>query len=105
MKKKSAILILVLCASLLLVACSGSTSSIVGKWKDEASGMSTWEFKGDGTMSMTALGQTVSGTYKTDGDKITMTIAGDEGTGTFKIEGNKLTLTDPSNSTTVLVKQ
>lgn len=99
MRKKFMVLALVLCTVLLLAACGGSSSPIVGKWKDETTGMSTIEFKADGTLSAAALGQTITGTYKIDGDKITTNVLEQEATATFKVEGNKLTITSDGVST------
>ena len=105
MRKRIAIVALVMCALFLLAACGSGSSALVGKWKDEATGMMTMEFKDDGTLSVSALGQTQTVSYKVDGDKITMTADGQEATGTFKVEGNKLTLTGPDNDTEIYVKE
>lgn len=109
MKKIITILVFILCLSLLLAACgsSGSSTSLAGKWKDEATGRIIMEFLDDGTLKMYVADQLkTTATYKVDGEKITLTINGIEKTGTYKVEGNKLTLTESSpKQTTVYVKQ
>jgi len=106
MRRNIAVLICMICVVLLLSAC-GSSTPIVGKWKDESSGRSTMEFLDDGTLKMYVEDQLkTTATYKLDGDSITLKISGIEQTGTYKIEGNKLTLTQSSpKRTTVYVKQ
>jgi len=106
MRRNIAVLIGTICVMLFLSAC-GSSSPIVGKWKDEASGRSTMEFLDDGTLKMYVKDQLkTTATYKLDGDSITLKVNGVEMAGTYKIEGNKLTLTQSiPRQTTVYVKQ
>ena len=105
MKKRITISVFALCISFLLAACGGS-SPIVGKWKDEATGIGTIEFKDDGTLTLSALGQSETVKYKIDGDKITVTADGVDTTSTFKVEGNELTIiTGPDNDEQVYVKE
>ena len=109
MKKKNAIMVLVLvmCAVYMLAACGNAAANpLVGKWKDEATGMASMEFKDDGTANIYFMDQLAgSGTYTIDGDKISMTASGQTETGTFKIEGSKLTLTNSDGDTQVYVKE
>ena len=109
MKKKRAILVLVLvmCAVFLLAACnSGASNPLLGKWKDEATGLSAMDFKDDGTADFYFNDQlATTATYKVDGNKITMTAEGQTASGTFKIEGNKLTLTNADGESQVYVKE
>jgi hypothetical protein len=51
-----------MCAILPLSACGGSP--IVGKWKDEIMGKASMEFKSDGTLIISFLGQTKTAKYK-----------------------------------------
>jgi len=108
MRKKNAItvLVLVMCAVFMLAACGNAEANpLVGKWKDEATGMASMEFKDDGTVNIYFMDQLAgSGTYSISGDQITMSASGQSETGTFKIEGNKLTLTNSSGDTQVYVK-
>ena len=106
MRRNIAVLVGMICVGLFLSAC-GSSSPIVGKWRDEATGRTTMEFLDDGTLKMYVADQLkTTATYTVDDDKITLTISGIEQTGTYKIEGNKLTLTQSSpKQTTVYVKQ
>jgi Zn/Cd-binding protein ZinT len=105
-RKSISVLALILCVSLVLAAC-GSTASLTGKWKDEATGRTIMEFQDNGTLKMYRMDQLkTTATYKVDGDKITLTVNGTEKKGTYKIEGNKLTLTESSpNQTKVYIKQ
>jgi uncharacterized protein (TIGR03066 family) len=110
MNKKSAVLILVvaICAVFLLAACGNApgSSALLGKWKEETTGLAAMEFKADGTLNVYFMEQlAVSGTYKTDGNNITMTVAGEEQKGTYKVEGNKLTLESPGSGAEVYVKE
>ena len=106
MRKRIAIVVLVMCAIFLLAACgSASSSPIIGTWKDEATGLMTIEFKDDGTLSVSALGQTQTGTYQVDGDKITTKVGDDEASVTYKVEGDKLTITSEDDVSEVYVKE
>ena len=103
MKKRIAVVVLVTCAVFLLTACGGSP--IVGKWKEETTGLATMEFKSDGDLVVSVLGQTETVQYRVDGDKIIVTNDGTDRTSTFKIEGGKLTITTPNGNTQVFVRE
>jgi len=102
MKKKMLIAVLLTCAILLLTACGGS--SIVGKWTDETTKVASMEFKSDGNLVVSLLGQTQTVQYKVEGDKVTTFSNGVSRTSTFKIEGNKLTITTQNNKTQVWIR-
>lgn len=105
MKKSVVLLILAILISLLLTAC-GSTS-LVGKWKDEPTGMVTMEFLDNGTLHIYVREKLeATAAYKLDGDTITITAEGTEKKGAFKLEGDRLTLTESdSDQTQVYVRQ
>lgn len=109
MKRKSTVLVMLLCALLLLAACGNTISSpIVGKWTDETTGMTTMEFLSDGTLKMYVLDkEAMTATYKLDNNKITIVSSeGIETKATFKVSGSKLSITDPdSDKTMVYIKQ
>ena len=99
MKKRIAVLALVLCAVFLLAACAGA-ASIVGKWKSDSDSMTVVEFASDGTLNTYYNGQVIySGKYRAEGNKLIISSDSEEQTGTFKIEGNKLTVVSPGNET------
>ncbi len=95
MKKKSAVLILVvaICAVFLLAACGNApgSSALLGKWKEETTSLAAMEFKADGTLNVYFMEQPAVSweLHKTDGNNITMTVAGEEQKGTYKVEGKQ----------------
>jgi predicted small secreted protein len=100
MKRKSIIILWLLCFSLLLTACS---ISVTGKWKDEATGMVTMEFLDDGTLKIYVQDKLqTTATYEADGDTITWTVDGSEKTAAYKIEGNKLSVTESGTTETMV---
>ena len=102
--------------TILFVRDSGQSSSdlgLVGKWMD-ASDMSGYTFKGDGTVEITYVNFTVpvinmpingtfNGTYSVDGDRITIrsTISSRTVTNeySYQVDGNNLTLTSVEDGT------
>lgn len=108
MAKKAISLVAVLVLAMSLVACGDS--GIVGTWSMTEDGVtSSFTFEKDGTCKASAMGLEMSGTYKTDGDKLTITISllGMESSQecTYKIDGNKLTITDEDNQTVTYTKK
>lgn len=84
-----------------LVACGGE-KGLVGTWEasadiDGQEVSAGYTFESNGDCSMNALGLTLDGTYKTDGDKLIITISmmGMEQSQeyTYKVDGNTLFLT------------
>ncbi len=84
-----------------LVACGGE-KGLVGTWEvsadiDGQEISAGYTFESNGDCSVNAMGITMDGTYKTDGDKITITVSfmGVETSqeGTYKVDGDTLTLT------------
>ena len=75
MKKVIAFTLVAVMALAMLVSCGGSKNDILGKWKGEEAGVeAVYEFKNDGTVEITAMGFTMTGTYKVEGDTLTMGI-------------------------------
>lgn len=99
MKRKILTLFVAVFLMVTLVACGGSSDSIVGKWEAKDLGESfVFEFKDGDEVTLTVSGITAEGTYTTSGDKITLkismfgqTIMDDEGT--YKVNGDTLTIT------------
>ena len=94
MKKLLAIGLLFALALTLLTACGGS--GIVGSWtctivttRIADLGL-TMEFNKDGTYTSTSVLGTDTGTYKTEGGKLTLD---GKNTYTYKLDGDTLTLT------------
>lgn len=105
LKKRIAVLSVVVCAVFLLAACAGGTS-IVGKWKSDSDSMTVVEFASNGTLNTYYNGRVIySAKYTTEGDKLIIGSDSEEQTGTFKIEGNKLTVVDPNNETEVFTRE
>lgn len=97
MAKRVISMALVLVLAMSLMACGAS--GIVGSWEETNDGVTvTYTFEKDGSMKMktSLLGLELSGTYKTEGDKLIMTVSilGMEDTQeyTYKLDGNKLTM-------------
>ena len=99
--KKITALVAVLVLTFSLVACG--KASVVGTWKAEQDGtVATYEFKKDGTGSVSIIGITLDITYKTEGEKlsVTMSFLGQSDTQeyTYSVKGKKLTLTADGDS-------
>lgn len=119
--KRTLALVLTLILALSVVACGGGGSNIVGKWTPvltdeqkkvaEELGMEMTqimeftsngtykayiEVKGESTLPFDTDEMSFSGTYKTEGDKLTVSVTEGEKTesftGNYKIEGDKLTI-------------
>ncbi|MBQ6043502.1 MAG: hypothetical protein IJL41_05110 [Clostridia bacterium] len=106
MKKVIAFTLVAVMALAMLVSCGGSKNDILGKWKGEEAGVeAVYEFKNDGTVEITAMGFTMTGTYKVEGDTLTMGIemmgVNDESTAKFKIEGDTLTISEDGGDETI----
>ena len=91
---------------LIIVLTGGGDKGLVGKWEGTESGFAvSYEFKSNGEFSATAIGITMNGTYKVDGDKLTTTIEllgqNQETANTYKIDGDKLTLYNTDGSVDV----
>lgn len=106
--KKLAALIAVLSMVLAMAAC-GKNDSIVGSWKASQDGVDViYEFKKDGTGSISLGDISVNVEYQTEGDKIKMktSLLGqtDETEYTYSLKNKELTLTQDGESLT-LTKQ
>ena len=78
MKTNLAIVVLA-CMALTLSGCGRSSPQdlIIGKWKAGQGGIKvTAEFFKDGTAKLTMFGQTLTGTYKLEGDELEWTLNG-----------------------------
>lgn len=96
MKKLTVSILAMIMALTLLCSCG---KSVVGKWEASQDGVTaTYEFKKDGSCSLSAMGMTFSGTYKADGNKldITVSVMGESDTQTlyYEINGNTLKMAD-----------
>ena len=82
--KLLAVLLVLTMACGLLASCGGK--SIVGKWE---AGTMTYEFKGDGTYTLTVAGQTTEGKYEIKDGKLSF-----DGLGglAYSVSGDKLTI-------------
>lgn len=106
--KRVVSLVAVLVLVMSLVACGGD--KIVGSWEYSQEGLAvTFTFEKDGKLNVNMGGFAMSGTYSTDGDKLTMTLSmfgQEESTvSTYTIEGDKLTITDEDGTKQVLTKK
>jgi len=71
---------LLLFVLLVLVACGGLQSNILGKWKEAGGGVMAFEFFKDGTMIMSGLGREFPATYKLpQSDQVQILLSGDLG--------------------------
>ena len=75
--------------SLLALLClvSGCARSLSGTWQD-AAGLTTYEFRRDGSVVMTILGTSVRGDYQIQGDRVVIT--GPQGTVVLLRDGERL---------------
>jgi hypothetical protein len=96
--KRQALLVL-LALGIILSGCKGGTS-ITGKWEgtDETLALVTYEFRDDGTFTMTVAGVPVEGTYRivdSNTMELTISVAGVETVSTvdFERSGDSLKLT------------
>lgn len=100
MKKTASIIgfvFLLVLSCMFVVGCgdsdSGSSGSIVGKWKDNNDG-SIMELTADGQVGTYMGGKFNSlGTYKTEGSDFSATVFGQDIKGTYSLSGDKLKLT------------
>jgi hypothetical protein len=86
---------------ILCACCSSPQSLIIGKWEvQNAPTKMTAEFRGDGTASITMLGQTLQGTYKLNGDdELEWSMNGITSKSKVKVTATELELTDNQNRT------
>jgi uncharacterized protein (TIGR03066 family) len=87
---------------LFLSACAPSPQSLIlGKWEVENTPTKmTAEFKGDGTATITILGQTVQGTYKVTGEnQLEWSMNGRTMKSKVNVTATELELTDDANRT------
>ena len=94
------------CAALTLAACgrSGPQDLIVGKWKAGQEGIKvTAEFAKGGTAKLTMFGQTLTGTYRLDGDELEWSLNGKTTKSKVKVSATELEVT--SNGNTVIYKR
>ena len=119
--KSAAALVLALAMVLCLAACGGSPQGVEGSWKlksMEMAGMSfdideladsagalgidasamdmSFNFKGDGTVTMSASGVSSEGTYTVSGSNVDVTFEGETMTMTFDTAAGTLTLSEPT---------
>lgn len=94
--KKIVLIALVMASALVLASCSSEAKDpIVGKWTN---GLSTFEFKADGTIISEVFGDSRGGTWVIKGDELTIHLEASEmmveGTHVykFKVEKDKLYL-------------
>ncbi|MDA1675257.1 MULTISPECIES: DUF5640 domain-containing protein [Bacillus cereus group] len=97
--KKSLLAISVFLLSIMLVACGGTDKELIGKWEDNLAGVSTYDFKKDGTVSAEVINDKIEGKYTADGKVITIKIGEKEIELPYSIKGDKLTVT--SNGTDI----
>ena len=105
MKRILALTLVAFIALTILVSCGGNESGnedqgednvLVGKWEESVTGV--YEFKRNGTLTLTSFGVTFPGTYSINGDILTLEIDLGEGTppttytGKFKVEDDSLYL-------------
>jgi len=94
-------LCIVVAACLVLLSACGSSpqSLILGKWEVEnAPTKMTAEFKGDGTATISILGQTVHGTYRLNGeDELEWSMNGMTTKAKVKVTATELELIDTAN--------
>ena len=63
--------------ALFVSACGSSPQTLIlGKWEVESAIKMTAEFSKDGTAKLTMFGQTLTGTYKIEGDELEWTLNG-----------------------------
>lgn len=91
--KKSLLAISVFLLSIMLVACGGTDKELIGKWEDNLAGVSTYDFKKDGTVSVEVINDKYEGTYTADGKVIKMKINKKDVELPYSIKGDKLTVT------------
>ena len=87
---------------LFLSACGTSTQSLIlGKWEVEnVPTKMTAEFKGDGTATISMLGQRVQGTYKLNGEhELEWSMNGITTKSKINVTATELELTDDANRT------
>lgn len=97
--KKSLLAISVFLLSIMLVACGGTDKELIGKWEDNLAGVSTYDFKKDGTVSAEVINDKIEGKYTADGKVIKIKIGEKEIELPYTIKGDKLTIT--SNGTDI----
>ena len=119
MKKMMMTLAAVLCCTMtMLTACHNGSSTmedlIIGKWtlvsfdgKTQTEGIgSEWEYQSDKTFKYYIQGQTISGTYTIDGNRITMTAQDTPWTVTVKeITPSQMTWAGPNTGKDVVLKK
>ena len=94
-----------------MCACgSGGASAVVGKWIGESEGVEiTFEFKNNGTGTMSALDTTLEMTYIIEGSELAVTHTQDSEVitdiYTYTLTDNTLTLTAENDITVVFTRQ
>ena len=126
MKKKTILLVTVLCFGILFTGCdkaketttksNNKNSSVnakidqsmllVGKWEYESGGF-TYTFNANLTGTYDAEGTIMNFTYKTNGDQLFILFEGYTTTfdTTYNIDGKKLTIKDSLNQDVVYIKK
>jgi len=104
--KTNLAIVVLACMALTLSACGRSRPQdlIVGKWNAGQGGIKvTAEFFTDGTARLIMLGQTLTGTYKIEGDELEWTLNGKTTKSRVKVTETELEVT--SNGITVIYKR
>ncbi len=96
----------VILAMVFALSACGKSNSIVGKWEATEDGITAaYEFKSDGSGSLSVSGVSVDITWKTEGDQLTvsMELLGSEDSQayTYSLKGNELTLSADGESLTL----
>jgi hypothetical protein len=96
--KRTLITLIIIAICLILISACSSKQNLVGTWQNEQSGDTLVFFK-DGTISMTSLGMSVTGSYQIlDDTNLKISISGLFGLGGaqiygYSVSGKTLTLT------------
>ena len=99
--KATLYIVMAVCLVLLWACGSSNQNLLLGKWEVEnAPTKMTAEFRGDGTATVSILGQTVQGTYKLNGeDELEWSMNGMSTKARVKVTPTDLELTDNQNRT------
>jgi hypothetical protein len=94
MKRNLVIFLNVMVLVLMLSACSGQDSEVVGTWEDGFVGFVTFDFKADGEVVIDTGMSAVTGTWETSGDELEVEYStGKTVTYTYEVNENTLSLT------------
>lgn len=106
-----AALMIMLAAFFLFAGCDGCSvrSDLDGKWTSTSETETKISFSSTGKVIMTGEGITLSGTYSTDGDKLSMKLTAPNDTvleidATYEVDGNRLSLKNELGYTEVFTK-